>query len=98
MEAEPSEAVCELDFWGRPVREWRCDHGKSYCKECSFGLCQHGERGDRCRECNTHFCVHGRRKGRCKDCGTGMCEHGRIKERCRECKPRPKKEQPSKGD
>ena len=86
------DAACEPSSRDS-VRVLRCgEHGKSYCKECDFGLCQHKERGDRCRECNTHFCEHGRRKGRCRDCGTGMCEHGRIKERCRECKPWLKKE------
>ena len=66
----------------------RCKHGKSACKECEIGVCEHGKLKYICKDCGGGgICEHDRHRSICKECkGSGICEHDRQRNTCRECR------------
>jgi hypothetical protein len=70
-----------------PKKRGPCIHGKSRCRPCKKGYCEHDTQTNRCKLCGgASICDHGNRRSRCVECGGGeICEHKKLKMNCVPC-------------
>ena len=74
-------------------KNYKCEHGKSRCKECGKGYCIHGKDKRWCKEgCGgSQICCHLIGKRKCRVCkGEDICKHSKDKYSCKECNPNKK--------